>query len=535
MPGKPSYEELEQRVKTLEEKAIEHKRSETALRESEEKFRAVLTDIPALICRFLPDGTLTFVSSSYCSYFHKQSEELIGQNFFQFIPEKDQERVGKQFMSLNKENPIATYEHQIIAPDGTIRWQQWTEQAVLDEQGRVVEYQSLGRDITELKQAEEDQKRLEAQLRYAQKMEALGTLAGGIAHNFNNLLMGIEGNCSLALLDTEPNHPNYDRLTNIESLVKSGSNLTSKLLGYAREGKFEVKPFNLNHLVNETSDTFATTKKEIRVYRNFDPDLHGIRADQGQIEQVLWNLFVNAVDAMPGGGELFLKTMNTNHEDIKGKPYTPKPGNYVLLTVRDTGVGMDAKTMERVFDPFFTTKERATGTGLGLAAAYGIIKAHGGYIDVESQKGHGSMFSVYLPASKEKAKTHVKAADQMIAGSGSMILLVDDEPMVLEVGVQMLKKLGYKVLEAKGGRDACEVYDAHKDEIGLVILDMIMPDMNGGEAYDRMKEINPSVKVLLSSGYSINGQATEILERGCNGFIQKPFSIKELSERIRDI
>jgi CheY-like chemotaxis protein len=172
---------------------------------------------------------------------------------------------------------------------------------------------------------------------------------------------------------------------------------------------------------------------------------------------------------------------------------------------------------------------------LGLASAYGIVKAHGGYIDVESQKGCGSMFSVYLPASQERAETHGKGVNQMIAGSGSTILLVDDEPMVLEVGVQMLEKLGFKVLEAKGGIEACEVYVANKDEIGLVILDMIMPDMSGGEAYDRMKEINPDAKVLLSSGYSINGQATEILERGCNGFIQKPFSIKDLSERIRDI
>jgi len=780
MTRKPPYKERAKRRTALEQEAIEHKRREDALRARGEALRAVVEDMPALICRFLPDGTLTFVSTGYCSYFNKKSEELIGQNFFQFIPQEDQRRVRNQFISLTKENPIVTYEHQVIAPDGTIRWHQWTDCALLDEKGRVVEYQSLGRDITEQKETEEayralveqslqglvimqdfrivfankafaeitgstveellsfspeqvralvhpedqgfvwgrfrdrlegkqappryeyrgirkdgtvcwlemiarfidyggkpaiqgaiiditdrkqaeealrqsqerfrelaellpetiyemdvrgnltfvnrnafthfgymqrdfdrglnayemivpderrrsmanverilkgeetglteytalrkdgstfpcmirstaiiregkpvglrgfiiditqrkreeeERKKLEVQLQYTQRMEALGTLAGGIAHNFNNLLAGIMGNISLTLFDTDPTQPHFEHLKRIEKLVKSGSQLTSQLLGYARGGRYDVRPLNLNQLVKETSNTFGATKKEIRIHRELAEDLRGIKADQGQIEQVLLNVFVNAADAMPGGGDLFVETMNVTDKDMRGKPYKPEPGAYVLLMVRDTGMGMDEKTVKRIFEPFFTTKGLGGGTGLGLASVYGIIKAHRGYIDVDSKKGQGTTFEIYLPGSESNGREVSKRSEHPAKGSET-ILLVDDELMVLEVAVEVLRELGYTVLEAQGGRQAFELYNKKRDAIDLVILDMIMPDMSGGETYDMMKEINPEVKVLLSSGYSIDGEATEILERGCDGFIQKPFSIDELSRKVREI
>ena len=226
---------------------------------------------------------------------------------------------------------------------------------------------------SERKGAQEERKKLETQLRQAHKMEAIGTLAGGIAHDFNNLLMGIQGNISLMLLDIDPTHPHYERLRNIQKQVQSGARLTSHLLGYARKGRYEVKPIDLNQFVEETSETFGRTRKEITIRRELAEDLFSIEADHRQIEQVLLNLFVNAADAMSGGGDLILKTMNVTHKDIKDKPYDPIPGNYVLLTVADTGKGMDEETIERIFDPFFTTKEMGRGTGLGLASAYGII------------------------------------------------------------------------------------------------------------------------------------------------------------------
>ena len=379
-----------------------------------------------------------------------------------------------------------------------------------------------------------DRKILERQLIQAQKMQSMGTLAGGIAHNFNNLLMGIQGNISIALTEIDSGHPYYKNLTNVEKLVKNGSKLTNELLGYAREGKYEVKPVNLSTLARETSEIFGATRKDIKIKLDLADKIFGVLADQGQIEQTLLNIYVNAGDAMPEGGELFIKTVNLTDQDILDKPYTPRSGNYVLLSIGDTGIGMDKKTMERIFEPFFTTKGLAKGTGLGLASAYGIVKGHGGYIDVNSKKGRGTAFSIYLPATNEVMRKDRVPSDELYMGEGT-VLLVDDEDIVLYSGEQMLAKLGYAVLTARSGGEALSIYQENKDSIDLVLLDMVMPDMGGGATYDRLKELNNDVKVLLSSGYSLNSQATEIMNKGCAGFIQKPFDLKKLSQKLKEI
>jgi len=388
--------------------------------------------------------------------------------------------------------------------------------------------------LAELDQSLHDLSKAQSQIIQTEKLRAIGEMASGIAHNFNNLLMGIQGNVSLVLMDMDSTHQHYDRLKTIEKQVQGGAKLTSHLLGYARKGKYDVKPIDLNQLLKETSDAFSMTKKNVTIQRELAKDLFAIEVDPGQMEQMLLTLYVNSADAMLAGGELTLKTANVTDKDMKHKLYRPKPGNYVLLTVTDTGIGMDKETMDRIFDPFFTTKEMGRGTGLGLASAYGIIKGHGGYIDVESRKEQGATFSIYLPSSERKVQEAVKTAEPFIKGTG-MVLLVDDEEVILEVGKELLEAMGYRVLIAKDGKEAIEVYEKDRDEIDIVLLDMVMPNMSGGEAYDRMKEINPDVKALLSSGYSIDGEATEILKRGCNGFIQKPFEINELSGRIREI
>ncbi len=510
------------------------KQAEEELRENEERYRTVVEDMPAMICRFRRDGTLTFVNSAYCNCFNKKKEELIGQNFFQFIFKEDQNKVKNHLMSLDQKRPTITYEHQVIAPGEEIRWQQWTDRALFDDQNHLVEYQSIGRDITEEKLAHQEKTKLEAQLQQAHKLQAIGTLASGFAHNFNNLLMGITANISIMLLDIDSDHQHYKYLKNIEKQVKNGSKLASQLTGYARAGRYEVKPINLNQLLKETSDTFKIAKKEIRIHQSFSENLYRIEADKGQIEQVLLNLYVNAADSMPKRGALFLKTINVTDKDIVGKPYNPKPGDYVLLTVRDTGAGMDKETKEHIFEPFFTTKGLSKGTGLGLSSAYGIIKGHGGYIDVDSEKGYGATFNIYLPATKKEVKKEKELFKKIIIGKET-VLFVDDEDMVIEGCGEMLTKMGYNVLIARNGKDALEIYKENQDKIDIVIIDMIMPVMNGGETYDRLKKMYPDIKVLLSSGHSVNGQATEILERGCNGFIQKPFTIEVLSEKIREI
>jgi CheY-like chemotaxis protein len=262
--------------------------------------------------------------------------------------------------------------------------------------------------------------------------------------------------------------------------------------------------------------------------------LYIVTGDQAQIEQALLNLYINAADAMPGGGDLFIKTANVTSPLTEDRHLDQKPGEYVLLSVSDTGIGMDKKTMERVFDPFFITKDMSKGTGLGLASVYGIIRNHDGTINVYSEKGEGTTFVISVPASRHQALKEGIESTGVTPGEGN-ILLVDDEEMILSVASQMLQKLGYHVLKARSGEEAIELYKANKDTIDLVILDMIMPGVGGGKTCDTIKGINPSIKILLSSGYSLENQATEIRGSTWDGFIQKPFKMNRLSQKIREI
>ena len=396
---------------------------------------------------------------------------------------------------------------------------------------------SLVRQVIRRKQAEEEKKNLEVKLRQFQKMEAIGTLAGGIAHDFNNLLMGMQGRVSLMQMGKDASHPDSEHLKVIEDNVKSAADLTKQLLGFARGGKYEVKPTDVNEVVNKSADMFGRTKKEIKIHRKSQKEIRTVEVDQGQIEQVLLNLYVNAWQAMPGTGEIYLETENVSLDASFVKPYGVKPGRYVKISVADTGVGMDKATQQRIFDPFFTTKKMGRGTGMGLASAYGIIKNHDGIIHVYSEKDKGTTFNIYLPATDAKGtaqRAESESRSEILRGTET-VLLVDDEEMIIDVGQELLTTLGYTVLLAKSGREGIEIYKKNKDKIDMVLLDMIMPEMSGSETYARLKEINPDIKVLLLSGYSINGPAKEILARGCNGFIQKPFSMKNLSQRLREI
>ena len=389
-------------------------------------------------------------------------------------------------------------------------------------------------DVTEQHKAEKERKHLEAQLQKALKMEAMGTLAGGIAHDFNNLLMAIQGRASIMLMNKDSSHPDIRHLKGIEGNIESAADLTRQLLGFARSGKYEVRPTDLNELIKKQNRMFGRTKKEITIRGKYEENLLSVEVDRGQIEQVLLNLYVNAWQAMPGGGNLYLETENVTLDENYVKPSSIEPGRYVKTSVTDTGVGMDKGIQEKIFEPFFTTKEMGRGTGLGLASAYGIIKNHGGFINVYSEKGHGTTFNIYLPASEKEIIEEKKPAGDTLRGSET-VLFVDDEDMIIEIADEIFEQLGYKVLTARSGKEAIEIYEKNKEQIDIVLLDMIMPDMSGSDTYERMKAIDPDIKVLLSSGYSINGQATEIMERGCSGFIQKPFKMKELSQKLREI
>jgi len=392
----------------------------------------------------------------------------------------------------------------------------------------------LFRDITAFRLAEKERQAMEAQIQHIQNLESLGLLAGGIAHDFNNLLLSIQGKTSVMLQGLNKEHFFHEQLKGIEELIQSGSEVTSQLLGFAREGKLEVKAIDLNLVVKNTSKMFASTKKDIKIHRKYQKNVWAVEVDKNQIDQVLLNLFVNASQAMPKGGDIYIETENVTLDEVYVKSHLVEPGKFVKISFTDTGTGIDEDALQKIFDPFFTTKDVDKGTGLGLASAYGIIKNHNGIINAYSEKGVGSTFNIYLPVTDNKITNDIKPPDDIKKGTET-ILFIDDEQRIRDAGKEMLEILGYKVLLVASGKEAIKTYRKKSKMIDLVILDMILPEMDGSEIYDRLKNINPNVKVILSSGFTQNGQAAEILKKGCNDFIQKPFTLKQISQKISEI
>jgi two-component system, cell cycle sensor histidine kinase and response regulator CckA len=508
------------------------KEAEEALAGSEKKYRDLVENANSIILIWDDQGNIRFMNRYALDFFGYTEEEIIGKNVVGTIVPESESTTERDLASLMEDirkdpDQYRNNENENIKKSGDRVWVSWTNRAILDNSGIIVEILSIGNDITEIKN-------LEIQLRRAQRMESVGTLAGGIAHDFNNLLMGIQGRISLMMIDCDPADPRFEHMQGIGECVRKAAGLTRQLLGFARGGKYEVKPTDLNELVRKNTDMFGRTQKEITIKFVYKLDLWPVEVDRGQIEQVLMNLLVNGSQSMPGGGEMLMKTDNVILDEAFTGAHGVPSGKYVMVSLTDTGEGMDPEVRERIFEPFFTTKDKGRGTGLGLASAYGIVKNHRGIIDVISEKGKGSTFTVYLPATDKDVAVEKDQPGILLKGVET-ILLVDDEEMTRDVGQQMLRKLGYNVIVAGGGKEALEMVQKEAGRIALVILDMIMPDMDGGEVFDRLKIFDPSIKVLLSSGYSIDGKAAAILKRGCNGFIQKPFSMDDFSIKLREI
>ena len=513
----------------------QRKVSEEALRKSEGRYRTILEDIEEGYFECDLSGRLTFFNDTLCRIMGFSRAELLGMDGRHFMSARSARKITERLRHITSErDAIKVTELEVFRRDRAHRTMEISASLILDRQGQPAGHRGLVHDVTERLQAERERRRMERKFQQVQRLKGLGTLAGGVAHDFNNLLMGIQGNISVLLLDCPPDSELYENLQSIQQCVESGAKLTQQLLGFARGGKYVVEPTNLNRIVHATSQLFGRTRKEIIIFENYEEDIWAVNVDQKQIEQVLLNIYINAWQAMPEGGELYLRTENLVLDGRHGNLFPATAGKYVKISVRDTGRGMDETTMQRIFEPFFTTKEIGTGTGLGLASAFGIIKNHNGYIDVHSKPGQGAIFAIYLPATEDKVQEYEKKAVEMVPGSET-VLLVDDEQTILEACAAMLERMGYHVLVARGGNEAITIYREHQAEIDLVILDIIMPDMSGGEVFDHLLRIDPEVRVLLSSGYSIEDQAAEIMGRGCDGFIQKPYQLEQLHRNIREI
>jgi PAS domain S-box-containing protein len=505
------------------------------LRESETKYRTIIENMDDGYFEVDLQGRFTFVNPSLCRMAGLARGEILGRKSQEFASRATAARMAHVFNQIHLTGePQRIGGYDIHRPDGGRLVLELSAALLRDGEGRPVGFGGVARDVSERVRSEGEKRRLETQLQQAQKMEAIGTLASGIAHDFNNIMMGILGNTSLMLAKIDSAAPHHQKLKNIEKYIESGSELTKQLLGFARGGKYMVRSTQLRELVANSARMFGRTRKEIHIHTEHLAEARPVEVDRGQIEQVLLNLFVNAWQAMPEGGDIYLSTTDARLDNDGSLPFRVEPGPYVRLSIMDTGVGMDPAILKRVFEPFFTTKEMGRGTGLGLASVYGIVKNHGGYITVSSEPGKGSTFDLYLPVSEKAPLPQDRRSGPAEKGSET-VLLVDDEQITLEVGEEILRELGYSVLTARSGRTAVDLFRENADRIDLVILDMIMPDMSGGRTFDALRSIDPGVKVLLASGYSLTGEASIILERGCNDFIQKPFNMTQLSDKIRSV
>jgi len=522
--------DVTKRKRIEEELATSQAKYQQLYREAQQDrqlYQSLLDSSPDAIILLDPHQAVRYINPAFTRLFGWTEESLKNQGV-PYIP-KARKAWFKGFIQKLMEagEPVRGKETQVLTHDGRFLDVSISAARYLDGQGNPAGVLIFFRDITQAK-------RFQWHMHQAQKMESIGTMAGGIAHDFNNLLMGIQGRLSLIRMETDPVGKQRSHLREIENYTEQAAELTQQLLDLTRDADIEVVPRDINALISTQNQLFGRTHKELSIHENLAADLWTAEVDSSRIEQVLLNIYVNAAHAMPDGGDLYVETTNEYFTAARTRPHDLEPGNYIKISITDNGVGMDETVQRRIFEPFFTTKKREQGTGLGLASAYTGIKNHGGFITVYSVKGKGTTFNIYLPASFREAEVKTEALHEPVSGTGT-ILFVDDEEMIIEVGEEMLHTLGYDVVSVDRGARAVEILKQDPKAIDLVILDLIMPEMNGKETFERLRPVNPDLKILLSSGYSLNGHADRLLQKGCNGFIQKPFNLVELSRKLDNI
>ncbi len=507
--------------------AREEKRiAEEKLKESEKRFRTIFESAQDAI--FLKDRNLkyTLVNPAMERLYKLDASLFMGQTDMELFDRPD---TAKSHTSENAVLQGRIIEEELRIPGKTTRTFHTVKVPLMEKDGTISGICGFARDITSIRQ-------LEAQLLQAQKMEAVGTLAGGISHDFNNLLQAIISYVQMLLMDADTASLDYPKLRAIEKAAQRAAELTAQLLTFSRKVEIHPRLINLNHLVRQVEKLLKRTiPKMIDIELDLSDSLLTISADPGQVEQVLLNIGVNARDAMPDGGKLIFRTANITRDAALHRPHLGETSeDYVLLSVMDNGQGMTEDILEHIFEPFYTTKKPGKGTGLGLAMAYGIIQNHGGHLFCESSPGRGSCFTLYFPAVKIEVPRQIKKEESPIRkGNGETILFIDDEQYLRELAEEYLVFSGYTVITAENAETGLAVYQEKKEICSVIILDLIMPGMGGRNCLQKILEINPAAKVIICSGHSPEDPKTDAILKKARCFIKKPYDFKKLLERLQ--
>jgi len=510
--------------------AIEHKRHEEALRRSEARYRSLVQSAVYGIYRSSMEGKFLDVNPALIAMLGYSSiEEVLSLN-----PKLDVFADPEEYARL-----INEFRRGARLDNVEVRWKRKNGNAITVRlSGRAVTSPEAAEQVLEVIAEDVTERRvLEDQFRQAQKMEAVGRLAGGVAHDFNNLLMVISGYTEVLLENSGRNNPLYPKIAAIQQATERATTLTRQLLAFSRKQLLELKVVDLNTIVRDMERLLRPLIGEnIELQTRQANDLGRARADAGQIEQVIMNLVVNSKDAMPNGGKITIQSSNVHLGDDLRRLYNYiQPGPYVMLSIADTGHGMDRETQARIFEPFFTTKEKGKGTGLGLSTVYGIIKQSGGYVFPQSEMGRGTTFRIYLPRVEDSAEPGPVQASQTASGGSETVLLVEDEESVRQLVRETLQAKGYKVLEAENGEAALRIAGGHQGSIDMLITDVVMPGMSGRELSKRLCQARSKTKVLYLSGYTEDAIMHQgVFETG-TAFLQKPFTLQMLSRKVRDV
>jgi len=522
--------QLQERVRALE----------AALQEKEKKLQEIYDEAPIGYHELNERGEIISMNRTELNMLGYSFGEVFGQPIWKFVVEEEMTRKITLAKLAGDVSFHETFERTYRRRDGSTLTVLVKDRIIKDQDGKISGIRSTVEDITERRRSEEALRKSEEQLRQWQKVEAIGNLAGGVAHDFSNLLMTIKGCTEILLRNLEPEDKRREEVIEIQKAAERATSLTRQLLAFARKQVLQPQVVNLNDIVtNMTKILQRIIGEDIQLATVLEPKLWPVKVDPGQMEQVIMNLALNARDAMPRGGQLMIETANVNlNEEFTRQHVSMKPGAYVKMTVRDTGCGMDKETLNRIFEPFFTTKEKGKGTGLGLSTVYGIIKQSGGNIWAASELGQGSTFTIYLPkdTSAVPKKYRPKPAQPPLPIRGTeTILLVEDEAAVRSMLRQTLESNGYKVLEAPDGQEAINICQNYPGPIHLLLTDVIMPGMNGRELSQILSRRFPKLKVLFMSGYPDNSIVHLGTLEPPTMFLQKPFTLSTLEMKVREI